>query len=220
MSSISVSPLAPEGSGASPVATLGYALLGLIARGPASGYDLAKAMHRPIGYFWEAHQGQIYPELGRLEQAGLIVVADRETGGRGRKTYGITDAGLGALRTWVARAMEPARRKDELVLRTFSLWVGDPAEMARLYREQERTHRDRQAAYERFLADGGEPEAALSPDFAAYATLRRGLGHEREYADWCAWMAERMEGLAAARSHSAARRRGSDLADADENSIL
>jgi hypothetical protein len=32
-----------------------------------------------------------------------------------------------------------------------------------------------------------------SPWFAAYATLRRGIGYEREYAGWCRWMADSVE---------------------------
>jgi hypothetical protein len=32
-----------------------------------------------------------------------------------------------------------------------------------------------------------------SPEFASYATLRRGISYEREYAEWCRWMAESIE---------------------------
>ena len=51
---------------------LGCALLGLLARSPPTGYDLAKRMERPVGYFWTANHSQIYPELSRLEEAGLV----------------------------------------------------------------------------------------------------------------------------------------------------
>ena len=32
-----------------------------------------------------------------------------------------------------------------------------------------------------------------SPWFASYAALQRGIGHERGYADWCAWVVEQLE---------------------------
>src|SRR6476646_1735266 len=52
--------------------TLGYALLGLLARQPRWGYDLARRMQEPIGYFWHANHSQIYPELAALETDGLV----------------------------------------------------------------------------------------------------------------------------------------------------
>jgi hypothetical protein len=36
------------------VPTLGYALLGLLARRVGSGYDPARELRRPVGYFWQA----------------------------------------------------------------------------------------------------------------------------------------------------------------------
>jgi DNA-binding PadR family transcriptional regulator len=34
------------------VTTRGYALLSLLAREPLSGYDLARSMRVPVGFFW------------------------------------------------------------------------------------------------------------------------------------------------------------------------
>ncbi len=54
------------------VSTLGYAVLGLLAREPASGYDLTRRMQAWIGFFWRAPHSRIYPELARLEAGGLV----------------------------------------------------------------------------------------------------------------------------------------------------
>jgi Virulence activator alpha C-term len=32
------------------------------------------------------------------------------------------------------------------------------------------------------------------PEFASYATLRRGISYEKEYAEWCRWMADSIKG--------------------------
>ena len=32
-----------------------------------------------------------------------------------------------------------------------------------------------------------------SPRFASYAALQRGIIHERGYAEWCRWVADRLE---------------------------
>ncbi len=44
------------------ITTLGYALLALLAHHASSGYDLARRLKRPIGFFWSAHQSHIYKD--------------------------------------------------------------------------------------------------------------------------------------------------------------
>ena len=76
------------------VTTLGYALLGLLAREPLSGYDLAQRLKGRVGFFWQARHSQIYPELGRLEAAGLVRHAVVEQQDRpDKKVYTIAEAG-------------------------------------------------------------------------------------------------------------------------------
>jgi DNA-binding PadR family transcriptional regulator len=82
--------------------TLGYALLGLLAREPLSGYDLAQQMKGPVAFFWQAQHSQIYPELARLEKDGLVqfeVVPQYDR--PAKKVYAPTEAGRAALRAWV-----------------------------------------------------------------------------------------------------------------------
>jgi PadR family transcriptional regulator, regulatory protein AphA len=47
------------------------ALLGLLQKGPMSGYDLRKDVERSIGYFWAPAKTQIYSTLPRLVEAGF-----------------------------------------------------------------------------------------------------------------------------------------------------
>src|SRR5215470_2260302 len=80
--------------------SLRYALLGLLADEPASGYELTKKFERVLRrYAWHAQHSQIYPELNRMAADGLVeVVAE---GPRGRRTYAITAAGRAAVRRWM-----------------------------------------------------------------------------------------------------------------------
>jgi PadR family transcriptional regulator, regulatory protein AphA len=103
--------------------SLRHALLGLLVERPASGYDLMKLFNTSLANVWPATQSQVYGELGRLADAGLIdVVAE---GARGRKDYSLTPAGLAELRDWVAHPAPPAPRRSELLLRVFFLGVVD-----------------------------------------------------------------------------------------------
>jgi PadR family transcriptional regulator, regulatory protein AphA len=108
--------------------SLRYALLGALADCPRTGYALLKHFEQSLAYAWPASHSQIYPELARLLEAGLIERAG--TGARGSKTYAITDAGLEDVRRWL-RETEPDRRvRSEAALRTFFLWLLEPEEAA------------------------------------------------------------------------------------------
>src|SRR4029078_4855630 len=95
-----------------------WAILGLIAQKPRSGYDLKRAIDRTIRHFWAASSGQIYPALRRLEAAGWIAGDDAPRGARARRIYRITPAGSAGLDPRRARAggggggaAEAARRR-------------------------------------------------------------------------------------------------------------
>ena len=49
-----------------------YVILGMLAWRPMSGYDIKATVDRSTRLFWAASYGQIYPELRRLAEAGLV----------------------------------------------------------------------------------------------------------------------------------------------------
>ena len=68
-----------------------YVILGMIRGAPKSGYEIKAARGwDSTRFFWAASYGQIYPELKRLSEAGLIRGVDSPTGGRRRTVYEIT----------------------------------------------------------------------------------------------------------------------------------
>lgn len=176
--------------------TLGYAILSLLSREDLSGYDLKQRMAGRVGYFWSAKHSQIYPELARLEDGGYVkhsVVEQRER--PDKKVYEITAEGLDALKEWVIQPPVPRPTRDELTLKTYSVWLADKEKAAQLFREEKRRHEEQLAHYEELRAwmEGEWREdltSTNSPEFASYATLRRGISYEREYAEWCWWMAD------------------------------
>jgi DNA-binding PadR family transcriptional regulator len=179
---------------------LAYALLGLLARAPASGYDLIREMEEPIGFFWHARRSQIYPELARLEQAGFVthtVVEQQER--PDKKVYDITAGGRAALAAWAAEPMRIPPERDEFMLKVFSLWLADPQGALALVRSYASQHAERLARYEAIRttmeanATAGELRRLHVPRFASYATLLRGIEYERGYMAWCQWLIETIE---------------------------
>lgn len=180
------------------VSVLGFAVLGLLAEGSLSGYDVKLRMAEPVGFFWRASHSQIYPELAKLEAAGMVTHRNVPQSGKpDKKVYEITDRGLAAVREWVSGPVEPAPTRDEATLRAYLSWLGDPAEMAAMFRGLAEKHEARKSRYEKterwMLGEWGEPEGFGRREFASYAALRRGIGFERENAEWCRWVAGRLE---------------------------
>ena len=116
---------------------LRYALLGSLADQPRTGYALLKHFEQSLAYAWPASHSQIYPELARLLEAGLI--EQTEAGARNSKTYAVTAAGLDEVRRWLRETSADRRVRSEAALRGFFLWLLDPAE-AEQQLEHERSH--------------------------------------------------------------------------------
>ncbi len=131
---------------------LRYALLGALADQSRTGYALLKHFEQSLAYAWPASHSQIYPELARLLDDGLI--EQTGSGARNSKTYAVTDRGLAEVRAWL-RESEPDRRvRSDAALRTFFIWLLEPAEAVERL-DAERTYW--QGVLDEFLRIQDEP---------------------------------------------------------------
>ena len=99
-----------------------------LAREPASGLDLSRALQQRIAFFWHARHSQVYPELGRLEADGLVthtVVPQRDR--PDKKVYALTERGRGVLLDWLTAPTEPPQIRDEFLVKVTSFWLIEPA---------------------------------------------------------------------------------------------
>src|ERR1700746_3189621 len=98
--------------------SLPHAILTALLEKPSSGLELARRFDKSIGYFWSATHQQIYRELGRLEQSGLIraLPSEQPTRGQRKENEGLP-AGRAELTDWVARSEDPRPIRDPLLLR-------------------------------------------------------------------------------------------------------
>jgi DNA-binding PadR family transcriptional regulator len=102
--------------------SLGTVLLGVLADGPAHGYDLKRAHDerfpatRPLAY------GQVYATLARLERDGLVeTVETKQAAGPERTVYAMTPDGTTELRRWLDDVETPGPyAADELVRKTIT----------------------------------------------------------------------------------------------------
>src|SRR5271154_1400299 len=70
-----------------------FPILGFLMESEMTGYDLKRRFHDPIGFFYRASDGSLYPALKKLEQAALVTMRAEQRGRRARKVYAITPRG-------------------------------------------------------------------------------------------------------------------------------
>lgn len=161
-----------------------YVILGMVSGEPRSGYEIKAAVDGTTRFFWAASYGQIYPELKRLSEAGLVEGTDSPTGGRRRTVYEITADGEEELKGWLRQPPHTFEMREEGLLKLF--FAGAlPAEEAVPILHGMREHRLAVNAQLRAM----EPEAAAKEDPFPLMVLRSGLEFTEWFADWC----ERME---------------------------
>lgn len=179
------------------MSTLGFALLSLLTRGPATGYQLTSRMKAPIGHFWVANHSQIYPELAKLTAHEWVTVEEGSgPGPRAKKTYTITAAGRAALAQWLPR--EPAfTPRSEVTLKAYAVNAADRTAMAELYQGVADQAALAVAGFEReaaeLLAEGADE--VDHPRFGNYAVLQMGIESQRALLTWAQWLASRLGSL-------------------------
>ena len=147
-------------------------------------------MKPPLGYVWQAKHSQIYPELAKMERAGLVSFRQVEQKSRpARKVYSATGAGRAALSQWLRQEPQERPANHEIVVKAYSLASTSPSVASDLLRRQIRIHDARLGVLEQRAAtlEAGRKGLGNLPA-GEYAALRRAVGMEREYISWCRWM--------------------------------
>jgi DNA-binding PadR family transcriptional regulator len=157
----------------------GRVVLGMLALGRQTGYDIKQFVDKTTRNFWAASYGQIYPELKRLEAQGLVKGRKEPTGERARTVYDLTADGRRVLEEWLASDDQLVfEDRDEGMLKLFfsDLLPERRIENIRAMREvHERKLASLRAIEER--ARQGRP--------GPYLTLQLGIGITEFVIDWC-----------------------------------
>ncbi|MFC6981228.1 PadR family transcriptional regulator [Microbulbifer taiwanensis] len=166
--------------------SLRYAVLTLLDIEPGSGYDLKRRFERSVSHFWSASHQQMYRELHRLHDEGLLDCTEQPQAGKpDKKIYSLTDRGREALRAWVQQP-PPAQKIREPFL--IQLFAGH-----HLSREQAQDAVQRQLDQHRALLDSylEQNEKVLHSDpklqeqyWLAHQTLLLGIEAERTWIEW------------------------------------
>jgi PadR family transcriptional regulator, regulatory protein AphA len=100
--------------------SLRFALLGLLAVEPASGYDLKRAINRSTYFIWNATGPQIYNTLHKLREEGCITSQSLAQDGKpDKQIHTITARGRARLADFMSEPIRASVTRDEVLLRIF-----------------------------------------------------------------------------------------------------
>jgi DNA-binding PadR family transcriptional regulator len=70
-----------------------FPILGFLMESEMTGYDVKRRFRDPIGFFYRASDGSLYPALKKLALDGMVTMRAEQHGRRARKVYAITAKG-------------------------------------------------------------------------------------------------------------------------------
>jgi DNA-binding PadR family transcriptional regulator len=160
-------------------------ILGMIRLGKRTGYEIKGLVDISTRFFWAASYGQIYPELARLEDMGLVRGERDPEDGRRRKAYELTPKGEQALQEWLT-SDEPLHRelRHEGMLKLFFADGLSRDEQRALLRRMRDEHA-RVAEQLRSIEPGVREARDEGGNELTYLTLDLGIAYEDFLVDWC-----------------------------------
>jgi len=166
------------------------AVLAALLEGEASGYDLAKGFDASVANFWMATPQQLYRELEKMEQDGLVAARVVQQERRpNKRLFSPTEAGLAALHGFTAEPARPTAIRDELMVKVQAVDAGDASAVQASIAERSEWSRAKLARYEklraRFLDGRSEEEyLAQAERIGPYLTLMGGIAFEQANIRW------------------------------------
>lgn len=132
---------------------ISYLVLGMLRLGATSGYAIKKAADAATNAIWPVSLAQVYPELARLEQHGLVTRHEDPHGARARARYELTKEGEEALLAWLRSSHEaPIQARVEGMLRGFFIdALPGEDQIALVQRARERLRSYRRHMYDKDL---------------------------------------------------------------------
>src|SRR5215213_4089549 len=168
------------------------AVLAALLEGEASGYELSKRFDVSVANFWSATPQQLYRELERLEEDGLVEARLVEQERRpNKRVFTLTHAGEEALYEFTTTPARPMAMRDDLAVKVQALDAGDAGAVRAALAERLEHAKAKLALYERILdrmlAGRSEEEFLREAErVGPYFTLLGGRMYERTNIRWCA----------------------------------
>ncbi|AGC60270.1 Transcriptional regulator [Mycobacterium liflandii 128FXT] len=166
------------------------AVLAALLEGESSGYDLAKEFDASMANFWMATPQQLYRELERLTEQGLIqarvVHQERRPN---KRMHSLTESGRAAILQFTSKPPKPAVIRDELLIKIQACDAGNIDAVREFVVELLQWATAKLERYERArrrMLDGRTEQEYLTQAerIGPYLTLLRGISFEQANIQW------------------------------------
>ena len=171
---------------------LGYAILSALGRKPCSGYELVQYLEA----LWPAKHSQIYPQLTKMEQMGLLVFEHIEqTGKPDKRICSITEKGKETLGKWTIEAPSEPIMRDEFLIKVNSIWLSDEESAKKVIQDRISNLEQQIADREDIIAEMESKHRfdTMSKQFGRNLLFNRGNMLEKEEISWCKWVLNLIE---------------------------
>ncbi|WP_299582306.1 PadR family transcriptional regulator [uncultured Microbulbifer sp.] len=175
--------------------SLRYAVLTLLDIEPGSGYDLKRRFERSVSHFWSASHQQMYRELHKLYDEGLLDCEEQPQEGKpDKKVYSLTEKGRAELCDWVTQPAAPQKIREPFLVRLFAGHHLSQEELREALNDQLRRHHGLLENYreqnERVLKSA---PALQERYWLAHQTLLLGIEAEKTWISWAEKMLSQLE---------------------------
>lgn len=168
------------------MATLEYAILGLLRRKEMSGYQLKKEFENNLFEFYRAEHSQIYPELKKLNQKNFVTFKILISGNvLEKKVYQITDEGAIYFDNWLKEEQEKyIVPKDDFKLKLYFSDLISNDERIKLIKNQINLHLDKLKLYKNELKKFSVIPPIENYELSDYLVLYGGIKRKEMMCDW------------------------------------
>lgn len=166
--------------------SLKYAILGLIIRNPISGYDIMKEFNEELANFWSAKHSQIYPELKKLVDEGLVEFKVIITGTvLEKKLYSITEKGKEDFLSWLSQ-IEPLEPTPKEVFRLRMYYANhiEKEHLKKMIQDQLDQRLQKLDYLQKAMNDYQEVPATTDTAFGDYIVLDGAILREESSIQW------------------------------------
>lgn len=166
--------------------TLKYALLGMLNKQDMTGYELMKLFEGALSEFWSVKHSQIYPELKKLTEEGMVTYKVEISGTvLEKKLYSITELGKQDFMNWLSQNHKmKGTPKDEFRLQIFYSSALDPQTRLQVLKDRLKQHQMRlQHLKENKKVFRSVPKNDTY-EFSDYMVLLGAIMREQASCDW------------------------------------
>lgn len=172
---------------------LRHVLLGLLSREPNTGYGIARALRSSLDQVWDARLQQIYAELARLYDQGLVDVQEIALPNRpAKKRYTLTQAGEESFDVWLSERDDGYAPRDDLLVKLYCLDRVPPTALFRQLSDRAERFADRAAGLRRRAAQVPRTDPSRLGELL---TLEAALTRAEAEVSWCGRALALLEGV-------------------------